>query len=338
MTPLNHLGRQILAGALLLGIAVGSFAEERPTETTTVIYATGFEADQGFDPEFTIVGQDDWRSFDDGGNGLVENFFEGEGQQAFIGLHPPIIDEANLTPEELETAGRFFSLLRFVNVTTFSKEAPLIKFQVTMEIVDSTNGERDNFRWSVYNLKGNRLFSVDFDNETKSIAYALDDDQELIPTEFTFDHLGSYDLEITMNFLENHWSAALNGVVIVENQPITTRGAELTLSDIDAVWAIFKPESPGDNYMLFDNYSISRARLSSTPSRVQPQGMLPGGKFVLRVFGEPATDYRVEATSDFIQWTPIQSGTTSSDTGTFDMVDEDAGNFVARFYRAITVR
>ncbi len=322
----QSLTAALLFAAILTPSSV-SGADAR-TETTEVIYSTGFEADEGFDPEFTIIGQDDWQAFGDGGNGLVDNFFDGQGQQAYIGLFPP----------ESEETVEFFSLLRLLNVDSFPPEAPLIKFTVTMEIVDSTNNERDNFRWSIYNINGDRLFSVDFDNETKAISYALDDDKGLIATEFTFDHLGTYDLDITMNFALNTWCTMLNGAVIINAQPITTKNADLTLSDIDAVWAIFKPESPGDNYMLFDNYRITRESIPSIPPKVETQGVLPGGRFVLRVFGEPETDYRIEATSDFEHWTPIKSITTSSNDGTFDFVDEDAGNFVSRFYRATTLQ
>ena len=305
-----------------------AFGAGEKTQETEVIYETGFEADQGFDPEFTITGQDDWQAFGDGGNGLVEDFFDDQGQQAFIGLFPP----------ESEEPIEFFSLLRLVNIAEFPDESPIVKFTVTMEIVDSTNNERDNFRWSIYNIKGDRLFSVDFDNETKAISYALDDEKGLIDTEFTFDHFGNYELDITMNFKRNTWCASLNGAVIINAQPLTTKDAELTLSDIDAVWAIFKPESPGDNYMLFDNYRITRESLPSIPPKVETQGILPGGKFVLRVFGEPDTDYRIEATSDFVHWTPIKSGTTSTTDGTFDFVDEESGNYTSRFYRATTLQ
>lgn len=317
-------------------ICLNGRAEDRILENFETIYATGFEVEEGFDPEFTIVGQDDWIAFGDGGNGLVDEFFEGEGQQAYIGLFPPEIDIDQLPPEEQETAGMFFSLLRLVDVDTFPEEAPLIHFRITMEIVDSTNGERDNFRWSAYNIEGQRLFSVDFDNETKDIAYALDDDQGLIPTEFTFDHEGSYDLEITMNFPRNLWCATLNGTVIINAQAITTTDAQRTLSDVDAVWAIFNPEAPGDNYMLFDNYALTRAHLPSIPPKVETLGVLPDGKFVLRVFGEPGTEYQVEVSSDLNQWEPIMTGIASQVGGTFDFVDADAGNHISRFYRAST--
>ena len=322
LTKLRHL-----SAYLLIAMITPGWATDEAGEVLEVVYTTGFEADEGFDPEFTLVGQGGWQAFGDGGNGLVDNFFDGEGQQAFIGNTPP----------ESEETVEFFSLLTFLNITNFTAEAPIVRFNVTMEIVDSTNGNRDNFRWSTYNVAGDRLFSLDFDNETKVINYALDDDQGLVPTEFTFDHFGIYDLEVDMNFLNNVWCASVNGTVVVNGQPLTTKEAELTLSDIDAVWAIFQPESPGDNYMLFDNYRISRLGLPSTPPRVEARGVLTGGHFVLRVFGEPNTDYRVEVTEDFIHWTPIKSARTSPDDGTFDFIDEDAGNSVQKFYRASTI-
>ncbi len=316
----------VTSGIVALGF--GSLSgEEGNTETREVIYETGFEVSEGFDPEFTLTGQGDWQAFGDGGNGLVDNFFEGQGQQAYIGLFPP----------EAEEPVEFFSLLRIVNISEFPEDAPLIRFEVQMEIVDSTNGQRDNFRWSIYNNRGDRLFSVDFDNELKSIAYALDDDQGLVNSEFTFDHEGSYDLVITMNYRRNLWCASLNGTVIMNALPITTKDAELTFSDADAIWAIFDPQNPGDNYMLFDNYRITRERMPSIPPKVESQGVLSGGRFVLRLFGEPLTDYRIEASENLENWTPIRTGTTSADDGTFDFVDEDAINFTSRFYRATTV-
>ncbi|MCS1408494.1 MAG: hypothetical protein M2R45_01669 [Verrucomicrobia subdivision 3 bacterium] len=339
----NHLlrkHRSLLLCTLAALVPSTLNAADGRTETRETIYATGFEKDEGFDLEFSLIDQDDWQAlgglisqddwrafFGDGGNGLVDNFFNGEGQQAFIGYTPP----------ESEETVEFFNLLRAVNVADFPDEAPAINFSVTMQIVRSTNNEHDNFRWSVYNLKDDRLFSVDFDNETKNISYILDDDGGLIHSNVTFDNLGVYDLEISMNFHRNIWCAALNGTVIANALPITTKNAELTLSTIDAVWNIFKPGSPGDNYMLFDNYSITRASVPSIPPRVGTQGILPGGKFVLRVFGEPNTEYQVETSSDFKTWTPIKTGKTSADDATFDIVDEDAPDFKTRFYRATTI-
>ena len=299
------------------------------TETREIIYATGFEANEGFDSEYTIPGQDEWQStIDDSGmgNGLG-NFFEGQGQQAFIGFSPPESDEAVDS----------FSLFRFVNVTNFPDSAPIIHFDVAMEIGDSENNERDVFSWGAYNTNGDDLFFLDFDNQTQAISYLLDDGKGAIDTGFDFDYLRIYDLRITMNFRRNLWCATMDETVIVDNQPITTKNAELTLSSIDAVWLISNPERPGDNYMLFDNYSITRAGPPRMAPRVSIQGILPDGKCVLRVFGELDAAYQIEASSDLSVWTPIKTVKTSADEGILDFVDDQAPRFIARFYRAAAV-
>ena len=300
------------------------------TETSEIIYATGFEANQGFDSEYTIPGQDEWQStIDDGGrgSGLVDDFFKGQGQQAYIGFSIPESDEA------VES----FSLFRLASVINFPVDAPIINFKVTMKIVDSTTNERDNFRWIVFNLKSDFLFLIDFDNETKAISYLLDDDKGAIGTGFSFDYERIYDLRISMNFRRNLWCAVLDETVIVNNQPITTKDAERTFSGVDVSWLIYNPERPGDNYMLFDNYSITRAGPPRIASRVNIQGILPDGKCVLRVFGELDAEYQIEASSDLNNWTPIKTGRTSADKGILDVVDDHAPRFPARFYRASTV-
>ncbi len=299
------------------------------TETNEIIYATGFEANEGFDSEYTIPGQDEWQATDDGdgGSGLVNDFFEGQGQQAYIGRFPLESDE---TVDS-------FSLFRLLNVTNFPIDAPIINFNVTMEIVDSTNNERDNFRWVVFNLKNEFLFLIDFDNETKEISYALDDERGLISTQRSFQHGDIYQLTISMNFRRNLWCATMDETVIINNQPITTKNAELTLSDIGVEWLIYNPKKPGDNYMLFDNYSITRAGPPRIAPRVNIQGILPDGKCVLRVFGELDAEYQIEASSDLNNWTPIKTGRTSADKGILDVVDDQAPRFPARFYRASIV-
>ena len=53
------------------------------------VYSTGFEIAEGYDPELQLVGQNNWVGFGSGGNGIITNFFEGYGQQAYIGFAPP---------------------------------------------------------------------------------------------------------------------------------------------------------------------------------------------------------------------------------------------------------
>ena len=332
--------RRVGMAAILAIFSVTARAAIPNTETIEIIYSTGFEANEGFNRDLVrITGQDDWLGsvngasgplFINGGNGLVEGEFVGWPWQqlAFIGFTLPESDEAV----------EFFNLFYPVTITNFPDSAPIIHFDVAMEIVDSENNERDIFSWGAYNFKGKNLFSLDFNNQTRAISYILDDGKGAIDTGSKFDHIRIYDLRISMNFRRNLWCAILDEAVIVNNQPITTKDAELTFSSIDAVWLISNPERPGDNYMLFDNYSITRAGPSQIAPRVGVQGILPDGKCVLRVSGKLDAEYQIEASSDLNIWTPIKTGRTSSDEGILDVVDDQAPRFIARFYRAVAVQ
>ena len=211
------------------------------TETSETFYSTGFETNEGFNRDL-ITGHDGWLgsvngasgSIFIGGNGLVEgDFFDEPGRQlAFIGFS---------LPDSVETV-EFFNLLHPVIITNFPDNAPIIHFDVAMEFADSTNNERDVFGWVVYNSNDDGLFSLDFNNQTRVISYVLDDGKGVIDTGFDLDHERIYDLRITMNFRRNLWCATMDETVIVNNQPITTKDAELTFSGVDAVWLINNPK------------------------------------------------------------------------------------------------
>lgn len=322
--------------AILAIFSVTARAAIPNTETIEIIYATGFEADEGFNRDL-ITGHDGWLGSVNGasgsifnkGNGLAKgDFFDDSDQQlAFIGF---------TLPESAETV-EFFNLFHPVTITNFPDNAPIIHFDVAMEFADSTNNERDVFGWVVYNSNGDGLFSLEFNNQTRVISYVLDDDEGAINTGFDLDHERIYDLRISMNFRRNLWCATMNETVIVNNQPITTKNVELTFSGVDVVWAISAPGRPGDNHMFFDNYSITRAGPPRIAPRVNVQGILPDGKCVLRVFGELDAEYQIEASSDLNIWTPIKTGRTSADEGILDFVDDQAPRFPARFYRAAIV-
>lgn len=312
---------------------IGHMQAQTDTKTAKLIYETHFEEDEGYSFDVDLIGQNGWIGFgggdsfleqsNDGSTGLVTDFLEGQGQQAYIGFVKP----------EHETDIEFLSLLQPLDYAPADGSGDILRFTVSMGIIDSTNGERDNFRWSVYNTEGFRLFSLDFDNETKVISYALDDAEPLQPTGFEFDNDTFYRIRLDIDFENNKWSAYAGEVVLVKDLPVSTQNLKRDLSDIDAVWAIFNPEAPGDNYMVFDNYRIETWGDPPAPPSLRPLGRLPNGDFVIRIEGPAGGQYQVEATTDFREWVVVQDKLELNQTGKLDWVDDSASADTARFYR-----
>ena len=214
---------------------------------------------------------------------------------------------------------------------------PIVTFAVTLGIYDSVmTTNRDCFRWSVYNMAndGERLFTLDFDNMTTNINYELDD-EVFVPTGYAFERSGEedrhYDLVVTMNFTDNLWSAWLNDTNIVESKPISTLGSVLNLGDIDAVWVNRKIGVYGNNYMVFDNYSVTA---EPYPFWLDAVERLNNGAFLLQLTGEPSRKYAIDVTTDFVDWSALTTNSASADHGKFVFLDETATNYSRSFYRA----
>ena len=328
---MNDLQR--LSGLALLICLVTTMIGQSNGKVTRLLYETSFEEEEGYSTEADLIGQNGWIGFaggdaflemsNDGSSGLLTDFLESKGQQAYIGFVKP----------EQETSVEFLSLLQPLGFEPAERGGELVRFTVAMGILDSTNGERDNFRWSIYNSEGFRLFSLDFDNETKAISYALDDAEPLQASGFEFDNETFYNLRLDIDFDANKWSAWASDVLLVEGLPVSTQNLKLDLSDIDAVWAIFKPEAPGDNFMVFDNYRIEIIEEAPSLPTLSPLGHLPNGGFVIRVQGEPNSIYKLESSFDLSEWQVAQNKIDLGATGSIDWVDDSGGSNSRKFYR-----
>jgi hypothetical protein len=202
-----------------------------------------------------------------------------------------------------------------------------------MMIVDSTNDQRDDFRWTIYNSDVQRMVTLDFDNETNNINYALDDDV-FLPTEYGFEHDAVYELKFVMDFASNSWTVTVGEEVLVDGKKLTTTGAALTFGDLGPSWIIRNPETPGDNYMVFDEYRITAEIRDEIPPTLEWAGSLINGRAKLRLGGNATTNYIVEASDDLKNWTSIE---TTKLEDTWKEVLIDTRGHTQRFYRARTV-
>ncbi|HJN88786.1 MAG TPA: hypothetical protein QGG93_00540 [Verrucomicrobiota bacterium] len=306
-----------------LGQAASVLAQAR------TLYSSGFEPEQDYNIEFTLIGQDGWLGEGTegieptGGNGLVEDYFEGLGQQGYIGFFAPT-----------ETSEDFVNLWR--PVEEIKPEESKITFSVLMMIIDSTNDQRDDFRWSVYNSDVQRLVTLDFDNETRNINYSLDDDL-FLPTGYSFENEALYELKFVMDFANNSWTVTVGNEALVNEKQLTTTGASLTFGDLGPLWVIRKPETPGDNYMVFDEYKITveiGEKPTSTPPAIAWNGWTDGGQAVLLLEGDATTEYTVEVSSDLENWNVLRTAKPGESGKKIE--DADTRTHINRFYRART--
>lgn len=291
-----------------------------PPPGPTVLYATQFERTEGYDAGVPLRGQAGWLAEGSGGNGLVDDFFPGGGQQAFVGYAAPAVKDDVL------------SVWRPFPVAAPAPDRPVWKLAVAMQIVDSTNGEYDDFRWSAYNTEGVRLFTLNFDNDSLDITFALEDDATFQPSGFTFSTDIVYQLEIWMNFARNNWQAVMNGQVVVDAQPLTTTGARLDLSDLGVVWALRKPGMSGDNYLLFDDYRLTVEPTDHIPATLELVGLNARGEFELYLHAERGRSFSLDVSSDLREWTSL--ATNRLDEGWWFFSDTTAPDYPVSFYRA----
>ncbi|PHX95881.1 MAG: hypothetical protein CK546_00130 [Pedosphaera sp.] len=288
-----------------------------PASAATLIYRTGFEVFEGYSTNFTLSGQNGWRHEGSGGNGVVNDFIPGAGQSAYIGFGAPGAPEFN-------------NVWRPVNLAPVPTNLSVVTFSVTMLVVDSTDGRRDDFRWSFYNTSSNRLLTLDFDNASTGINYALNGGGGFVSTGFQFTRGAVHELAVTLNFPRNRWQASLDGTVLTTPLPITTTNAALNLGDIDAVWAIRTPGSAGNNYLVFDNYQIAGEPRIATPALLSAtrQG---DGQLRLQVQAEQATRNAIEVSTNLTRWDAV--ATNSALDGLFDVLDSAPLTLPHRFYR-----
>jgi hypothetical protein len=291
----------------------------------TNLFSTHFEAAEGYDGAWTLVGQQGWLGEGTGGNGIVTNFIAGRGQHAFVGYFAP--DSTNETQ---------MTVWQPINFNPRSAGLPVVKFSVLMSITDSTTGDWDRFGWDFYNARVERLFSIEFDNDYLDVAYVLDGTNDWVYTPLKFTNEQAFTLSVTMNFASNRWAATMDGQLIATNQPITTVGAELTLGDIDAYWWFSDPAFPGDNYMVFDDYQITADRLPPPPRpRIQMLGYTGNGQALLRLHGQPGARYAIDATTNFTAWKALKTNVAAN--GSFDYMDTAPASAPSRFYRGRAV-
>ena len=309
LSPVRHL---TLKAVLLIALLTGWLGPTagHGASSLSLVYRTGFEAAEGYSSASDLVGQQGWVGVGSGGNGIGVGLMPGPGQQAYIGYAPPQAGDSALF------------VYHPLNQTISHGQ-----FLVTMSVADSSNGQYDDFYWSVFNQAGDQLFTLDFDNYMLELYYYLDGATNRTDSGLAFTNGTAYSLFMDLDFAGNHWSATFNNRLLATNKPITTTGRPLNLGDIDAAWAVYNPSTPGDNYMAFDNYQVTG---TVPPPRLQMAGML-GLAPIVRLTGQSNTTYAIDASTNLINWLSLKTNMTGSTS--FDYIDSGGVGMPRRWYR-----
>ncbi len=92
------------------------------------------------------------------------------------------------------------------------------------------------------------------------------------------------------------------------------------------------------NFVVIDGFNGASGVASLhfslvTPGSLKPNGFTAQNAFKLRLTGQPAMRFTIQASTNFVNWIPLLTNTSA--TGSFDYTDPKSTNALRRFYRAL---
>ena len=164
---------------------------------------------------------------------------------------------------------------------------PVVDFYCVIGLTQATNSRHDDFELLVYNWDDKLLGGLTFDL-TLNKLYRYDANEysdgyidgtspsPYTDTRLSLSSIYGTEVEVTMriNYRTNTWTASVGGIQVVTdetftNRPVTgTNGAARTYGSVQARWYISEVLYPGNNWMLFDDWSISAAVEPTIPAGI----------------------------------------------------------------------
>lgn len=340
----RRLSRQAV-NSLIFGIGL-ALALAAPAARAGEAYFTGFENFTTGDD--TIVGTDSWTGSAahlgmklDGVMSEAQHGVAGIGNAAYIGGY------ATTTAS---TANKTVYVRKAVNLDPVALSQEVATFSVTFGIKDSlTTTKRDNFEFLVYNKDNLLLGGIQFDNTTldsstlepRRLIYRLSWNGtafQYVLTPFTFLPETLETLRFRINFRTNRWTVSLSDVPIFQDIPFYTGSSAKTLGSVMVKMAVGNASAtspfyilPGDNYMLFDNFTIRTDPVTTTLAITKNLT----GAAKLTWNEEAGYTYQVAYSTDAKTWKTdlANSSHTASLTQTATFTDPTTPVPVKRIYR-----
>ena len=262
------------------------------------LYETDFEGFPVGDNQW--AGTDGWQSNDttSGAQGIVEDFVADLplGRTAYLGFNSP--------------GTGFTTVFRPVNYDPATGNIPVVGFDSFLGIQDSTNGRRDRFYISFYNIEGGFLASICFDNTLERV--------------FREDGVGRFDtgvpfvrgnqligfvalqlLEAEIDLVANTWSAWLDGIPLFVDARFTATGEARTLGSVAAEWevAITSPAlAAGNNWLFVADWYVRSIPVGVEPFKIDSMTRDASGHITLLWQGQAGFDDQVLYSPDCLEW------------------------------------
>jgi hypothetical protein len=265
----------------------------------------------------------------------------GIGNAAYLGGYPAL----------MASNSKLVNVRRPVNLDPVALNQEVATLSVVFGIKDSSSASsyrRDNFEFLIYNLAGALLGGVQMDNTTltgtggvpQRLIYRVAWNGTIFQyynTGYTFLPQTLELLQFRINYRTNRWTATLGGVPLFEDLVFYSGSSAKNLGSVVVQMRVTNPTTsstsiyPGDNYMLFDDYSIRTDPVTTTLS----VSRTAGGAALLTWNEEAGYRYQVEYSTDTGQWLTdlVGSGHTAAVTGTATFTDPTLPVPVRRLYR-----
>ena len=261
------------------GVAMATLAATALTSYGGVLYQTGFEATES--PPFAagvgtvlsakLVGTGNWAMAVNPTPGTLASYYPFAGidsglvlelgQTAALGC----LDHTNFTMPPSGTQ----SIRVGRKVDAQPAGNPVIDFYCQIGLTQSTNGHSDDFELLVYNWDDKVLGGLTFDlAQNKLLRYNANEyntgstDSAFTDTGLSLSSLYGTVVEVTMhvNYQTDTWSATVSGVQVAGGATFTRRptaSAARTFGSVQARWYINSSGVPGNNWMLFNDWTIT---------------------------------------------------------------------------------
>ena len=313
---------ECLTVSLVLASSVSASTSDRD------FYRTDFS---GFTVgENQLVGTEGWTgtNVSEGVHGIDDGFVDGQGQTAYLGANVPA-DDTSLV-----------SLDRVMDESATG----VVRFQCVLGITESVGPGTDVFSFGFFNDDGELIGAIRFDTTLLDFGVWTDDGSEATHT--GEDYLSDFihTLTATIDLRANVWSADLDGIPLFEAISFTSSDAARSIAGVTVEWEIQDPTDPGDNWLLFDDLSLSVIGETTEQPQENRSALhierMADGTTQLSWEAQPLGRYQIEHSEDGITWQRDlldQELVPDGYSGVLNFIDTTSVSVAQRLYRIITL-